>query len=136
MANFLIEKLFDNVPCVIVLDPDLDKLLQTEILPAMLERGYKDQLVYLDLLLRNGAGDRFFTITMENGEWKYSSCKAAVLTEEQFIATCHFYKKNPELFDQGCSDVLSDAQKFLMKRGSTEQLYRNYCYFERQRCKS
>lgn len=133
MANFLIEKLFDSMPCVIVLGMDFDELLQKDILQEIVARGYRDQLVYLDLLLRNGMRDRFFTIKLEDGKWNCSSCVAIALTEDQFFAVCNFYRKHPELFEQGCPDILSGAQKFLLQRGSNEQLYRNYCYFERQR---
>lgn len=132
MANFLIEKIFDDFPCVIVFMPDLDELLATDILKELLAQGYKDQLVFLDLLLRNGVRDRFFTISLEGGKWNYASCKPVALTREQFVATCNFYRKKPELLDNDC-DVLHQAQKYLMKHASDDHLFRNYCYFEKQR---
>jgi len=132
MADFLIEKLFDNTPCIIVFSPDLDRLMQADVLKSLLDQGYTDQLVFLDLLLRNGVGDRFYTIKLENGKWNNPSCKPVVLTEEQFAATSAFYKNNLGLLDNNCG-ILHNAQKYLMKCGSDKHLFRNYCYFEKRR---
>lgn len=125
--GFMVENVL-GVPIAIIWETELGKILPK----VAASLSHKNEKIILDLLLRNGASDRFFEMQVIEGKPVNSSCKPVALSQEQFEKVCNIYKENPDLLDYDCGK-LNQPQKFLLRKGSIDQLFRNYCYFERKR---
>lgn len=129
--GFFIEKFFDDIPCVVPYMPDFDAML-SDMAKELLVLGHDNKIIFFDLLFRNSPSDRFFKMELKNGKWQVGDCKPVAVSREQFEKVHEYYKANG-LYDKWGEYSINNPQRFLFNRGSVDQLYRNYSFYERKR---